>query len=68
MLPLAPIARWVGCSEDEIFLPKIELKKEVAKTSFLPHFSNKTTSAAKVYDAKSNLITSLFARSIAQWG
>jgi hypothetical protein len=35
----------------EIFLPKIELKKEVAKTSFLPNFSNKTTSVAKVYDA-----------------
>jgi hypothetical protein len=34
----------------EIFLPKIELEKEVAKTSFLPNFSNKTTSAAKVYD------------------
>ncbi|MDR3366446.1 MAG: hypothetical protein LBO71_05725, partial [Prevotellaceae bacterium] len=35
----------------EIFLPKIELKKKVAKTSFLPNFSNKTTSVAKVYDA-----------------
>jgi hypothetical protein len=35
----------------EIFLPKIELKKEVATTSFSPNFSNKTTSVAKVYDA-----------------
>ncbi|MDR3366582.1 MAG: hypothetical protein LBO71_06415 [Prevotellaceae bacterium] len=27
------------------------LKKEVAKVSFLPNFSNETTSVAKVYDA-----------------
>jgi hypothetical protein len=50
----------------KIFLPEIELKKEVAKTSFLPNFPNKTTSVAGMYDANSNLITSLFARSIAQ--
>jgi hypothetical protein len=49
-----------------MFLPKINLKKEVAKTSFLPHLNNITTSVAKVYDTNSNLITSLFARSIAQ--
>jgi hypothetical protein len=66
MRPRAAAPKGRAFRRHEIFLPKIELKKEVAKTSFLPHLSNKTTSVAKVYDADSNLITSLFARSIAQ--